>query len=811
MSLGVSEAEARRLALVASRTSNSVVVADAAGRIEWVNDGFVRLTGYGLAEVRGRKPGSFLQGPETDPAAVERMREGLRTGAGFEIEVINYHKSGRSYWVASEVRPLRDAQGALTGFMAIQSDITDRRQTEQRMAASEQRLRAITEQAPGVFFQFEVAPDGHRSFPFLSAGFTQLFGRDPAEAVARPALVFALVHPADRRRVRSTMEESIRAEAPWSDSYRIVNASGEVRWINARSTASVRPDGTKVWFGVLTDITELQEARAAAELLNRQLQTAIDEAEKATAEAVCASRAKSQFLATMSHEIRTPMNGIIGMTSLLLDTPLSIQQREFAEIIRHSGDNLLTVINDILDFSKIESGRLELEQEVFDLRECVEGTLDILAPRAAEKGLDLLYEILGEAPVEVCGDITRLRQILVNLIGNALKFTERGEVEVTVTCHPAAAGFTLHFAVRDTGIGIPADAQARLFHSFTQVDASTTRKYGGTGLGLAISKRLAEIMGGDMWLESEPGRGSTFHFDVQVEAAPAGGKKARVFARPQLHGKRLLVVDDNGTNRRILVSLAEKWGLGATAVASGAEALALLRAEGGFDLAILDLQMPGMDGITLAREIRGLPGRVQLPLLLLTSLGRKEVIAEPNLFCARLHKPAKPVQIFNAILHAFGSTNSAAPMFGAAEPRTEAPVEAQSDRLLLAEDNAVNQKVALHILAKLGYRADVVANGAEAVAALERQSYDVILMDMQMPEMDGIEATRRIIDRYPARHQRPWIIALTANAMEGDRELCLASGMDDYLSKPMRAADVAAALARARAARAEASCGTRKA
>ena len=799
-SLRASEAEAQRLSLVASRTNNAVVLTDVEGRIEWINEGFVRMTGYALDEVRGRTPGSFLQGPGTDPATVVLMREGVRSGAGFSVEVLNYGKSGQKYWLAIEVQPLRDAAGVHTGFMAIESDITARREAEQRLATSEQRLSAITAQAPGAFFQFEVSTDGQRSFPFLSAGFADLFGHDPVEAMVRPAIVFAALHPADRDRVRMKMNEAIKTAQPWSDSFRIVTPASVTRWVNARSASSVRADGTKVWFGLLTDISELQEARAAAEELNRQLGRAIGDEQKATAVALQASRAKSQFLANMSHEIRTPMNGVIGMTSLLLDTTLTPQQREFTEIIRSSGDSLLTVINDILDFSKIESGHLELEQEVFDLRECVEGTLDVLAPRAAQKGIDLLYEIVGDVPAEVRGDTTRMRQILVNLLGNALKFTDKGEVVLTVTSEPAPAGVIgLCFAVRDTGIGIPPEGLARLFQSFTQVDASTTRRFGGTGLGLAISKRLSELMGGRMWVESEPGKGSTFFFTVQVSPVPRGPRTVRALVRPQLQGKRLLVVDDNSTSRRILSTLGERWGLQVTTLGSGFEVLAKMAAGERFDLAILDLQMPDMDGIMLAREIRRQPGGADLPLLLLSSLGQREVGTDKDLFSARLYKPAKPAQIFEAILRLFVS-----PETGLAEA-TAAPIrvagEMQPEKLLLAEDNAVNQKVALYMLANLGYRADIAANGLEVLAALRQQSYDVILMDMQMPEMDGVEASREIVRLYPERSARPWIIALTANAMQGDREVCLAAGMDDYLTKPMKVTEIATALARARIAR----------
>ena len=496
VSLRQSETESRRLAMVASRTSNAVIISDAEGRIQWVNDGFTRITGYTLPEVQGRKPGTLLQGPLSDPVALAEMRRGVAARTGFNVEIINYHKAGHHYWLAIEVQPLRDDEGNVTGFMAIESDISERKTGEQKLLKNEQRLTELTAQAPGVIFQFEVAPNGQRSFAFLSAGYRTLFGRDPADALRRAAVLFATVHPDDRRAVRASLDEAIGQGTAWVHTFRINTPDGIMRWINARSSAFRQPDGTLTWFGVLADITEQQQARFVAEDLNAKLGVAIAQAQEAAEKAEKASLAKSQFLATMSHEIRTPMNGVIGMTSLLLDTPLTPQQREFTEIVRSSGETLLSLINDILDFSKIESGKMDLESEPFNLTECVESVLDLLAPRAAEKGLDLLYEIAADVPREVRGDITRVRQILVNLVGNALKFTERGEVEIMVQVGPGETDpREIWFGVRDTGIGISPEGQERLFKSFTQVDASTTRKYGGTGLGLAISKRLAEMMG----------------------------------------------------------------------------------------------------------------------------------------------------------------------------------------------------------------------------------------------------------------------------------------------------------------------------
>jgi PAS domain S-box-containing protein len=648
-----SQAEARKLSLVASRTDNLVIIGSPDGKIEWVNSAFCRAMEYTLEEVNGKEPESLLNGPETDPAQKDLFKRVLSEGVGVNTETIQYSKSGRKYYLHLEVQVVRNQAGQVENFIAIENDITSRVETE----------------------------------------------------------------------------------------------------------------------------TQLRRAKAEADN---------------------ASRAKSEFLASMSHEIRTPMNGVIGMTSILMETPLTSEQRDFVNTIRTSGEALLTIINDILDFSKIESGKMELERLPFELALCVEEALDLFAPTAAAKRLEIGYHVEADVPPWIVGDVTRLRQIIVNLVNNAIKFTPSGSISIQVRRIPLETSLRssspgkmrLEIAVQDTGIGIPPDRVDRLFKAFSQVDSSTTRKYGGTGLGLAICQRLTQLMSGDIRVESEPGKGSTFTVSFLTEGAQRPAESsAPPFAGIDLKGLTALCVEDNPITRARLRALFD--ALGASCVfandpANAVEVAATLPAPP----AVVVLDLPDFDG----DKALGVVSAIKCPRIALVRLGQTPPPAPADgQAYAPLSKPIKTVPFYQA-LSVLGKR--ATPGAVAPDRQQDRPIAEEIPlKVLLAEDNAVNQKVALRFLERMGYKADAVGNGREAFDACSRDRYDLVLMDLQMPEMDGLEASRKIRRSLPAERQ-PTIIALTANAMQGDRELCLDAGMDDYISKPVKLHEIVAAIRR---------------
>jgi PAS domain S-box-containing protein len=749
--------------------NDAVIVIDERHAIVLFNRGAERIFGYRAEDVLGEPVGLLL--PERAAARHGAHIEAFGRQAsptrrmGERSEIEGKRASGELF--AAEASISYVEVGGVRYFAAIVRDVSERKRADQALAASEARFRTLAESAPVGIFQTDAAG----ACVYVNSRWMELAGMQLHEAMSEGWA--RGLHPDDRAAVHQAWHEAAAARRPFSMEYRFLRPDGRETWVHGHAVPAPMADGTgHGYIGTVTDITD------------RKLQSAA--LERARQDAEAAARAKSLFLANMSHEIRTPLNAVIGMTSLLMDTPISEEQKDLAQTIRASGEALLAIINDILDFSKADLGKLDLEHQGFDLRRAVEDSLDLLAPAAAGKGLNLAYFIEDGVPESLVGDITRLRQILVNLISNAVKFTHHGEVLVHVDGSPADGGrYRLHFAVRDTGIGIPSDRLPHLFQSFAQVDSSTTRKYGGTGLGLAITRRLAELMGGTAWAESEPGVGSTFHVTVELEPGPDHDHQWLRRHAPFLSGKRVLIVDDNTTNRRILVKQSLLWGMLPSAHPSAVEALDIVRHGHGFDVAILDMGMPEMDGIDLAWELRKFRSAAELPIVLLTSMGtRIGTASDPELgLAAFVYKPIKPAQLLRVLVDALGGS-PAERVPNAVSDYGPALAEQLPLRILVAEDNAVNQKVLTRMLERLGYRADVAANGIEVLDSIERQRYDVVLMDVQMPEMDGIEAARRIFQRCD-RHEAPRLIAMTANAMPGDRELALSVGMEGYLTKPI--------------------------
>ena len=721
----------------------------------------------------GLDPDDRLRGDEEIRLALSGEKE-------FNTEFRVLWPDGTIHNIRAQAVVQRDAAGHPLHIIGTNWDISAQKQAEELLNSSKTKLEMALQAAVMGVWQFNIVEDKR----VFDNQVCSLLGINPATFGGSAAEFFAAIHPDDREKVKSALVQSIERNVPYAPEFRVVWKNGSIHHICVRGRISRDDMGRALTIsGVLWDITERKRMEEMLHETNCQL-------EAATAHAVQANAAKSDFLANMSHEIRTPMNGVIGMTGLLLDTELSDEQRKYAETVHASGESLLTIINDILDFSKIEAGKLELEMLEFNLCAILDDFAASLTLQVQKKGLEFICAIAPDVPVHLCGDPGRLRQVLVNMLGNAIKFTSKGEISVRASLVSETDVLAvIRFSICDTGIGIPAVKRDRIFQKFTQADSSTTRKYGGTGLGLAISKQITEHMGGDIGVNSEEGRGSEFWFTARF--AKKAGQGRNVMPLADIHRAHILVVDDNATSREVFKVQLDSWGVRSVEVSDGPAALQKLHEEheagDPFRMAILDTQMPVMDGVTLARAIKADAKLKDIHLVLLTTIVQRTDALEMEKvgFSACLTKPVRQADLFN-ILSAVLAGNVKHMTRPALTRQALLEINRRSVRILLAEDNIVNQNVAMGILKKLRLRVDVVVNGAEAVKALETIPYDLVLMDVQMPVMDGLKATRQIRDSSSAvlNHQIP-VIAMTAGAIQGDREECLNAGMNDYVTKPI--------------------------
>ena len=773
-------ASEQRFQALADCSPFGIFYTDALGRAVYTNAAWQEMSGLDAQQTLGAGWSQVIHADDRDRVLAE-WQAAITGGVSFETRYRIRRPDGMVRHLQVKARPLAPDAGRADGYVGMALDISQQIEAGEQLRENNLLLEKMLAHIPCGISVFDrnlrlqvgnplfrsllnlpddLFDDGQADFHRLNHH--TLRDRDPLAADAEV-----------KRRLQAALDPDQRV-------HELARANGQVLEVRR----ALMPGG-----GFVTTYMDVTENKRTLQSLR-----------KAKEAAEQAALAKSAFLATMSHEIRTPMNGVIGMTSLLLDTPLTDEQRDFTQVIRQSGEGLLVVINDILDYSKIEAGNMDLEWLPFDLQESVESSIELLSLKAREKKLDLVYLIDSDVPAWIYGDMARLRQVLVNLVSNALKFTDRGEVFVSVRNSkeelppaPRAAhgcSVTLEVCVKDTGIGIPADKLDRLFQAFSQVDSSTARRFGGTGLGLAISKRLVEVMGGKLWVQSEPGVETRFYFSVVTEAAVPVAS-VTVAERPELRGKRALLVDDNATNLRILKLQAQRWGMLPRACESAGAALALIESGEHFDVVITDMHMPDMDGVVFARKVRAL--RTQLPIVLLSSVSMRQT-PDAQLFASVLTKPARQLALFDALLAALPAAQPVRRAQDSQVSQFDGSLAARMPlRILLAEDNEVNRKVALRMLKGFGYDADVAGNGLEAIDAVRRQPYDLVLMDIQMPEMDGLEATRRIVRDVP-EELRPRIVAMSANALREDAAAAVRAGMDDYVVKPISVPMLRAAL-----------------